>query len=80
MRIGLVTLCSPRGQRDRNLEKILEFGKQAAGKGCQLVLFPEYSVNGGWVTYDPEADLADLRRPGRADTRTDDGNHRSGGP
>ncbi len=62
MRIGLVTLCSPRGQRDSNLEKILAFGKQAADKGCQLVLFPEYSVNGGWVTYDPEADLADLQR------------------
>ncbi len=62
MRIGLVTLCSPRGERDRNLEKILEFGKQASDKGCQLVLFPEYSVNGGWVTYDAEARLADLQR------------------
>lgn len=62
MRVGLVTLCSPRGERDRNLEKILEFGKQAAEKSCQLVLFPEYSVNGSWVTYDREADLADLHR------------------
>ena len=62
MRIGLVTLCSLRGQRDRNMEKILKFGKEAADQGCQLVLFPEYSVHGAWVTYDPEADLADLRQ------------------
>ena len=62
MRIGLVTLCSLRGQRDRNIEKILAFGAQAAARGCRLGLFPEYSVHGSWVTYDPEADLADLRK------------------
>ena len=61
MRLGLVTLCALRGQRDRNIEKILSFAKDAADQGCQLVLFPEYSVHGPWVTYDPESDLADLR-------------------
>ncbi len=62
MRLGLVTLCPLRGQRDRNVEKILAFGREAANQACQLILFPEYSVHGAWVTYDPEAELADLRQ------------------
>ncbi len=60
MRIGMVTLCSLRGQRDANLEKIEAFAEQAAAAGCNLVLFPEFSVHGPWVTYDADADLDDL--------------------
>ncbi len=62
MRIGIVTLCARRGQKQENLKKIVRFGEQAAEQGCRLVLFPEYSVNGPWVTYDPEARAEDLRR------------------
>ena len=46
MRIGMVTLCSLRGQMDANLEKIEAFAEQAAAAGCDLVLFPEFSVHG----------------------------------
>lgn len=60
MRIGMVTLCSLRGQQDANLEKIEAFVEQAAAAGCDLVLFPEFSVHGPWVTYDADADLTDL--------------------
>ncbi|MDE2867918.1 MAG: hypothetical protein OXR64_05990 [Chloroflexota bacterium] len=62
MRIGLVTLCSLRGQIDANLQKIEAFTQQAAAKRCDLVLFPEFSVHGPWVTYDADADPADLER------------------
>ncbi len=60
MRIGMVTLCSLRGQQDANLAKIEAFAEQAAAAGCDLVLFPEFSVHGPWVTYDADADAADL--------------------
>ena len=60
MRVGMVTLCSLRGQREANLAKIEAFARQAADVGCELVLFPEFSVHGPWVTYDPESDLDDL--------------------
>ena len=60
--IGLVTLCSLRGQMDANLEKIETFAQQAAAAGCDLVLFPEFSVHGPWVTYDADADAAELER------------------
>ena len=62
MRIGMVTLCSLRGQMDANLEKIEAFAEQAAAAGCDLVLFPEFSVHGPWVTYDADADPAELER------------------
>ena len=62
MRIGLVTLCSLRGQMDANLQKIETFTEQAADAGCDLVLFPEFSVHGPWVTYDADADPAELER------------------
>ncbi len=62
MRIGLVTLCSLRGQTDANLKKIETFTQQAAATRCNLVLFPEFSVHGPWVTYDPDADPAELER------------------
>ncbi len=62
MRIGLVTLCSLRGQIDANLQKIEAFTQQASAAGCDLVLFPEFSVHGPWVTYDPNARPADLQR------------------
>lgn len=62
MRIGIVTLCARRGRKQENLEKIVRFGEEAAGRGCRLAAFPEYSVNGPWVTYDPEACVEDLRR------------------
>ncbi len=62
MRIGLVTLCSLRGQLDANLQKIEAFTQQAAAAGCHLVLFPEFSVHGPWVTYDADADPAELER------------------
>ena len=62
MRIGLVTLCSLRGQIDANLQKIEAFTEKAAAEGCDLVLFPEFSVHGPWVTYDADAHPADLER------------------
>ena len=62
MRIGMVTLCSLRGQMDANLEKMEAFAEQAAAAGCDLVLFPEFSVHGPWVTYDADADPAELER------------------
>lgn len=62
MRIGLVTLCSLRGQIDANLQKIEAFTQQAAENSCNLVLFPEFSVHGPWVNYDADADPADLER------------------
>ncbi|MSS73611.1 MAG: hypothetical protein EXS64_19290 [Candidatus Latescibacteria bacterium] len=62
MRIGIVTLCARRGQKQENLKKIVRFGEQAAEQGCRLVVFPEYSVNGPWVTYDAGAQAADLRK------------------
>jgi predicted amidohydrolase len=61
MRIGIVTLCARRGRKRENLDKIVRFGEQAAERGCRLVAFPEYSVNGPWLTYDPEARFEDLR-------------------
>ena len=60
MRIGMVTLCSLRGQKPANLEKIEGFAEQAATANCDLVLFPEFSVHGPWVTYDSGADAAEL--------------------
>ena len=60
MRIGMVSLCSLRGQKDANLKNIEAFAEQAAAAGCDLVLFPEFSVHGPWVTYDADADLTDL--------------------
>lgn len=62
MKIALVSLCARRGQKQQNLERILAFGESAAEAGCRLVVFPEYSVNGPWVTYDPEAKMEDLER------------------
>ena len=62
MRIGMVTLCSLRGRMDANLAKIEAFAGQAANAGCDLVLFPEFSVHGPWVTYDADADPAELER------------------
>jgi predicted amidohydrolase len=44
------------------LEKIVSFGEQAASQGCRLVVFPEYSVNGPWVSYDPGAQIEELRK------------------
>ena len=61
MKLGIVTLCARRGQKEENLGKILRFGEQAAVEGCRLVVFPEFSVNGAWVSYDPEAKAEDLR-------------------
>ena len=61
MRIGIVTLCARRGEKRENLKKIVHFGGHAAERGCRLVVFPEYSVNGPWVTYDPAARLQDLQ-------------------
>ncbi len=62
MRIGLVTLCSLRGKTDANLAKIETYTGRAAHAGCDLVLFPEFSVHGPWVTYDAAADPAELER------------------
>ena len=62
MRIGMVTLCSLRGQMDANLAKIEAFAEQAVAAGCDLVLFPEFSVHGPWVTYDSGADAAELAK------------------
>ena len=62
MRIGAVTLCSRRGEKQANLDRIVCYGERAAERGCRLVIFPEFSVNGPWVTYDPDADLSVLER------------------
>lgn len=62
MRIGVVSLCSRRGQNQENLARIVRYGEEAASRGCRLVLFPEFSVCGPWVTYDPDARLEDLVR------------------
>jgi predicted amidohydrolase len=62
MRIGAVTLCSRRGENERNLARIVRYGELAAERGCKLVLFPEFSVCGPWVSYDPEARPEDLVR------------------
>jgi len=42
----MVTLCSLRGRKAANLKKIETFAEQAAAAGCDLVLFPEFSVHG----------------------------------
>jgi predicted amidohydrolase len=62
MRIGAVTLCSRRGRNEENLARMVTYGERAAARGCRLVLFPEFSVCGPWVSYDPEAQLPDLIR------------------
>ncbi len=62
MRIGAVTLCSRRGKNEENLARIVQFGEAAAARGCRLVLFPEFSVCGPWVSYDPDADGRELIR------------------
>jgi predicted amidohydrolase len=62
VRIGIVSLCSRRGQKRENLARITRYGEAAAARGCRLVLFPEFSVNGPWVSYDPEARVEDLVR------------------
>ena len=50
MKIGVVSLCARRGQKPENLEKIVRYGEEASECGCRLAIFPEYSVNGPWVT------------------------------
>ncbi len=62
MRLGVVTLCSRRGAKQANLDRIVRYGEHAVRHGCRLVVFPEFSVNGPWVTYDPDAELSDLER------------------
>jgi predicted amidohydrolase len=62
MRLGAVTLCTRRGEKQANLDRIVRFGERAAQLGCRLVGFPEFSVNGPWVTYDPDANISDLER------------------
>lgn len=59
--IGIGTFCARRGKKEENLQKILDLAKQAADQNCQLVVSPEFSVNGPWVSYDPDATLEDLR-------------------
>jgi predicted amidohydrolase len=60
MRLGLQTFCPRRGKKPDNIQRILSFAVQARDAGCDLVAFPEFSVNGPWVTYDPDAHLKDL--------------------
>jgi predicted amidohydrolase len=65
MRVGAVSLCSRRGEDDSNLERTIVFGEEAAEAGCRIIVFPEFSVCGPWVTYDKDAVPADLE--GRAE-------------
>jgi predicted amidohydrolase len=60
MRLGLQTFCARRGKKPDNVQRILNFAVKAREAGCDLVAFPEFSVNGPWVTYDPDARLVDL--------------------
>jgi len=60
MRLGLQTFCARRGQKPDNVKRILGFAEHARDAGCDLIAFPEFSVNGPWVSYDPDAHLADL--------------------
>jgi predicted amidohydrolase len=62
MRIGAVTLYSARGAREANLQRIVSFGEQATDAGCRLVVFPEFSVCGPWVSYDAGADPGELSK------------------
>ena len=62
MRLGLYTFSSQRGQKSDNLRRIIACTSTARNAGCHFVAFPEFSVNGPWVTYDPDADLQDLLR------------------
>ena len=57
MRVGLVSLRALRGAKRENLERIIGFGEEAAAQGCALAAFPEFSVTGPYVAYDPEATL-----------------------
>lgn len=71
LRIGAVSLCSVRGRDEENLERIVAFGEQAAASDCRLVVFPEFSVCGPWVSYDRAADPEQLEKcsepvPGRS--------------
>ena len=60
MRLGLQTFCAHRGKKPDNVDRIVRFAENARDAGCDLIAFPEFSVNGPWVTYDPDARLADL--------------------
>lgn len=60
MRLGLYTFSSQRGQKSDNIRRIIACARTARNAGCHFVAFPEFSVNGPWVTYDPDADLQDL--------------------
>ena len=60
MNLGIATFCARRGEKKQNLQKIIGLAEQAAERGCQLVVFPEFSVNGPWVSYDPGATMEDL--------------------
>lgn len=61
MNLGIATFCARRGQKEQNLQKIIEFAEQAAEQNCELVVYPEFSVNGPWVSYDPDATMESLR-------------------
>ena len=60
MRLGLQTFSSPRGAKALNVDRIISFAEIAQERRCDLIAFPEFSVNGPWVTYDPSAKLEDL--------------------
>ena len=64
MRLGLQTFCAHRGKKPDNVDRIVRFAENARDAGCDLIAFPEFSVNGPWVTYDPDARLADLLTDG----------------
>ena len=55
LRIGAVTMLSVRGCNRSNLRRIVWFAERAAAAGCRLVVYPEFSVCGPWVSYDPGA-------------------------
>lgn len=55
-------MLSVRGRNRSNLARIVRFAEQAAAAGCRLVLFPEFSVCGPWVSYDTSARPEQLMR------------------
>lgn len=57
-----MSLCSTRGENEANLRRIVGFVERAADQGCRLVVFPEFSVCGPWVSYDADADPDELSR------------------
>ncbi|MFM9122229.1 MAG: nitrilase-related carbon-nitrogen hydrolase, partial [Actinomycetota bacterium] len=50
VRVGLAQINPTVGALRANADKILDFYNQAAGKGCDVVAFPELSITG----YPPE--------------------------